>query len=878
MIALAFLCGVAVLFAVVAAWESEPGAAALSTRPAGLLRWLVGGNWPAKLGGALLIVGTGALLRYLMLNIEVPAAGKLMAGVAISAVLGTASAILSANPRRRAIVLALGGACLAVAYLTAYSAYGFFHFVSGLQGLGLLFIVACVATVFAIARRAVSIAVLAMIGAYIAPAFALQASGPVTVYGYYVAASIVTLVMVWRRGWRPLIHLSFLFTLAGALFFGWTQQFYTPAYYQQMQPLLLALVAIHLAMPFFETAHSTSGVQGELWMRRFDQGYFLLLPVVACGLTLLIAPRLRHEGALGLLLLAILWLSAAAVQHLRFHQGGLRYAGVALAEIVIAGLLLLDNVPPFLIGSVVACLLITAGARLQFIEGIKRLVITLALATATCYLLQALFEPVAGVPFLNAPFGRHAVLAAALAAAGFSLRRQHSTFAPVFLTYAATWLVTALARELFRLHFEYVAQILYALSLLAAAGYAVLIRARAPALPPVLLLGAALFFSGLFSAPDFAPLLLFPLMLSGQAVISMLAYVAGRNEKAGEPVAGVARSLLPVLLFPWAAAFDHTLSHPHADVLLTLLVSSALLASLQAQWAAPSGRFWPNVLSPVGFLLFGGLLMFETLFAIERDPWAIAFELIALPYLVITVRFLSISGNRDAHWFSYLTVAAATSVSAAMLLRLIGPPGRLTILALNHLLFPAVLSLLWSAIGGVLTWLSTRTRSRSQWSIGALFLIAAAAKLILFDFGSLGELGNILAMMAAGVVFLLVAWLAPFPPRSEAPADSGHAATAQAEAPSQPPDRPAPGSAGPAPSAANAQDARRAAGFDSPSAESRKAAKAPGPAPAARAVLVKPRSSDDRDWFWVLAALVVIVLYAYFRSHGLQRFADSGIQ
>ena len=123
-------------------------------------------------------------------------------------------------------------------YLTAYSAFGFFHFVADLQGLGLLFIVASVATVVAITRRAVSIAVLAMAGAYVAPAFALHTPGPDSVYGYYVAASLVTSLMVWLRGWRPLIHLSFLFTLGGALFFGWTQQFYTPDYYHQMLPLL----------------------------------------------------------------------------------------------------------------------------------------------------------------------------------------------------------------------------------------------------------------------------------------------------------------------------------------------------------------------------------------------------------------------------------------------------------------------------------------------------------------------------------------------------------------------------------------------------------------------------------------------------------------
>jgi uncharacterized membrane protein len=103
-----------------------------------------------------------------------------------------------------------------------------------------------------------------------------------------------------------------------------------------------------------------------------------------------------------------------------------------------------------------------------------------------------------------------------------------------------------------------------------------------------------------------------------------------------------------------------------------------------------------------------------------------------------------------------------------MLLRLMGPPGTLTILALNQMLLPAVVSLLWASIGALLSWLSTRNQSRTLWSLGAFLLVTAALKLILLDFGSLGQIGNILAMLAAGGVFMLVAWLAPFPPRERA--------------------------------------------------------------------------------------------------------------
>lgn len=769
--ALVFICTVAALFAVLFIWEAAPETRQSSLHPAGLLRWLVSGNWLAKVGALLVSIGSGALLRYLMLTLRFPPTGKLMAGVAMATGLGIASATVALHPRRRAISLALAGSALAVAYLTAYSAYGFFHFVADVPALGLLFMVACTATAIAVTRRSLSIAVLAMVGAYIAPAFALHASGPVPVYGYYVAASSVTLVMVWQRGWRPLIHLSFLFTLAGALFFGWTQKFYAPQYYAQMQPLLLALVALHLAMPLLETSRGSVDAAGS-WSRRFDEVYFLLLPVVAAILTLMLAPDVQRDGALAFAGLGGLWLIAACAQHLRFGAGSVRYLTVAATFLVMAGLLAITDVPVFLIASVAMCLAVAASGQLRLSSNFEFLVSCAALVSGVCYVLQALFEPTSGLALLNAAFLRHVLLGAALVTAGWSLDRRERALAPIFLIFATTWLITALARELVRLNFVYLTQIGYLAVITAIAIYAGVaqLRSRPPSRMAVALFGVALLVTGALSSSEFSATFLIPLMLAGQILYSVLALQCDRdpdNEFAG----AVARSMLPVLMLPWAVVFNAHLAKPHVDAVYTLLVSSALFASLQAQWLVRRARVWPNWLSPVGFVIFGTLVFYECLFHIEREGWAVAFELIALIYVVETARFLSLSESQDARLYEYVAVVAVASVSAAMLLRLLGPPGTLSILALNQMLLPAVVSLLWAAIGALLSWLSTRNQSRTLWSLGAFLLVAAALKLILLDFGSLGQIGNILAMLAAGGVFLLVAWLAPFPPRAVGPSD-----------------------------------------------------------------------------------------------------------
>ena len=52
---------------------------------------------------------------------------------------------------------------------------------------------------------------------------------------------------------------------------------------------------------------------------------------------------------------------------------------------------------------------------------------------------------------------------------------------------------------------------------------------------------------------------------------------------------------------------------------------------------------------------------------------------------------------------------------------------------------------------------------RLRLDVALTLLVLAALKVVLVDFSGLGELGNIVAVIAAGLVFLGVAWLAPMP-------------------------------------------------------------------------------------------------------------------
>ena len=758
MTALAFIIGVVFIFSLLLTYETTTDPAQTRLRQFGLFSWLVSGNWPAKVGAGLLIIGFGALIRYMLLNIDVPPEIKLGSGIGVSALLGVVAFSLRQHPKRRALYLAFAGAAHGVAYLTAYSAYGFFGFVNDGTGLALLVLVACASAMFAVNANAVSIAVLAMVGAFSAPAFAIGTPGPLTVYSYYLAASGLTLLMVLLRSWRALIHLSFLFTLAGALFFGWTHDFYRPEHYAIMQPMLLGLVALHLLMPLAEQ-RATRG----RWLMRFDTGFFLALPIVAAILTLAIAPSAREQGALGLTALGALWALTATWLSWRKRGQAASYALVSSILFTAAALLFIRDVSWPLVGLVAASGILTLAPRLGFSRTAMELCAGAMLVLAAQHVISSLVTHAVGQPFLNHLFVERMVAVSALAWASFVAHRRDLSLAKVLGVVAATWGVLLLAVELARLHYEYLPQLAHGAFIFIALSVSVLYAART--LPAKLMSAlAVLILCSAWWAAAHAPLSL-TYMLAILAPLSLaLLGRAGANRTDDTDWPGViALAFVPLAVLPWASRLDTLLgidSHFFVGMLTAAAALGCVIFGQVLKWRTPT---WKNNIPPIIAWILVIALGGALLFYIERSFWAVGFELISLITLFIITHARLRNSPDTTLGIATITLAAFTL--QAMLLRIFGPAGVLNITDLAKMHMPAVISLLWATLGGGLCWWSTRTTSRSLWSIGAALLVLSAIKLVLFDFGSLSQLGNIVALIASGAVFLAVAWLAPIPPK-----------------------------------------------------------------------------------------------------------------
>lgn len=763
MITALFFMLIIFMFTILFVVESGPSSLRQKGQRPGLLIWLISGNWPAKIGGGLLLLGVGALLRYAITNLDLPGEYKIGTGFLIASLLASTSYLSRARPRLRAVHLAFAGSAAGVAYLTAYSAYGFFGYINDIKALSLLALTALVTGIFAVSSRALTIGILAMAGAYLAPAFSLRETGPLPVYGYYFVITLLSFLMVYMRGWRGLIHVSFLFTLAGSLFFGWTARYFQAEYYSAMQPLLLGLTALLLAMPLVERRARPSR-----WMDRFDTGYFFTLPLVSGILTLCIAPHLHREAALGLLLLALLWAVAAGSLYLAKRCGVLRHAMVAGMFSIVSGFLLMQDVPWILLLLALSVTLVLLAPQLGMPQSLQEFLSGAALLLGFLFVLQSLMDTSLGHPFFNEVFAKRLLSALLLAAAGWAGRRRRIGFARYLAWTAAGWAVLVLGLELEALQFKFLPQLVYALLLAGTIGVGFAGRkgtagSALVALPALLLLVDGWWAAhGNVLVVNFFFLTLTPLSLIGMAIIwSSLDY----SKKRGSTIV---LGLVPLTLLPWVLATAKGLALAPLFFGASVLVLGALSGLLATGIWLKDEPLGARGIWPLYFFLITAGLVVTTTIHIQRGLWPVLFETFALVFLAGHVALLASAENNKKEIFGTVSLVASALVLQAMLLRVLGPPRELTVLDLKRMSLPAVVSLIWAIFGGILAWWGTRKGSRIFWSCGALLLVAAAGKLVLLDFGSLGQLGNILALIAAGLVFLAVAWLAP-PPKKMPP-------------------------------------------------------------------------------------------------------------
>ncbi len=244
-----------------------------------VLAWFQGGNAIVRIGVIVLMIGVVLLLRFASAHLSVPIEVRLglvaLGGVALT-MLGmrlAAKSIAISNVAviptqdvdvlrdsvvaalsRRGYALSLMGAGLAILYLTLFAAFRLYHLVPNTLTFALLAILAVITALLALKQDAFPLAFMAFAGAFLAPILTSDGSNNVIgLFSYYLLLNVAIAWLAHFRTWKVLNLLGAFFTFGLAGFWGW-HQYQINAWSVEGAALrwpLEGLLIIHLALYLF---------------------------------------------------------------------------------------------------------------------------------------------------------------------------------------------------------------------------------------------------------------------------------------------------------------------------------------------------------------------------------------------------------------------------------------------------------------------------------------------------------------------------------------------------------------------------------------------------------------------------------------------------
>lgn len=204
---------------------------------AGLVRWLLKGNPLAKPGILLLFFGVAYLFKYTidrnMFSIELRLASAALIGIILLAV------GWRLRHKQQLYALILQGGAIGALYITVLAAFRLYWLLPHAFTFGLLLFICAASVGLAVLQRALSLAMLAGIGGYLAPILlAINSGNPIGLFSYYLLVSCGLLAISIRQSWQSLNLPGFFFTFGAAAL--WGTQHYRPADYLSCQLFLIA--------------------------------------------------------------------------------------------------------------------------------------------------------------------------------------------------------------------------------------------------------------------------------------------------------------------------------------------------------------------------------------------------------------------------------------------------------------------------------------------------------------------------------------------------------------------------------------------------------------------------------------------------------------
>lgn len=207
-----------------------------------LFTWLITRNPIAKIGIIILFFGISYLFKYSFDHRLLSPEVRLLGALALGIILFMIGWHLRVKEQLYALILQSGA--FGVLYITLFAAFKLYNLVPLLLALVCLTVICAVSVLFAVLQRAMSLAIIACIGGYLAPI--LLSTNPdnhIALFSYYLMISSAILVISIWQSWRVLNLIGFLFTFIISTIWGINN--FRPAFYTEYQIFILANMIIY---------------------------------------------------------------------------------------------------------------------------------------------------------------------------------------------------------------------------------------------------------------------------------------------------------------------------------------------------------------------------------------------------------------------------------------------------------------------------------------------------------------------------------------------------------------------------------------------------------------------------------------------------------
>jgi uncharacterized membrane protein len=756
-------------------------------------RWFTEGNVPVKVGVIVLFLGVAALLKYaadqgwLTVPIELRLAGIGAAALA---------ALLFAWRKReshRAFALSLQGGAIGVLILTLFAAYRLYALLPPAFAFALLVVVVAGAGALAVLQDSLALALLGIVGGFLAPILISTGSNNhVALFSYYAVLNAAIFAIAWVKPWRALNLVGFAFTFGiGTL---WGVLGYRPELFASTEPFLLLFFAFYLLLPLLYALRLAPQKRDLI-----DGSLVFGTPLIAFALQAALLNGDRMQLAYSALIGAAIYAGLAALELRRWRLTllGESHALLALGLATLA-------VPLALSARATACTFALEGVALVWLglrqqRRVPRWIGYALQALAGCAFVAGQGGAADPQPILNGAFFVALILALAGLVSSRLLARSdlRTPLATAFFAWGALWWYVAGGNEIDRFVHDTIRWnwwlALFAVSALIAAEVHRRFDWRECLVPAAAAIPLGLPFIALTTLSGHGP-------LEGWAVAAWALWLlaAWSTLPAVAAVKAAAARILHVV-YLWivvlliGAEFAH-LADRHFGLSevwigIAALLPAAALFVLALQRARPAR--WPlgagaevlrsALLASLTILLGLGWLLG---LGHEGSPTPLPYVPVVNPLELAQISFLALL----ALWYRQAEREGSALMSVELRARALALAGLalLTSITLRSVHFlagvdwsealldspvaEAALSIVWTFAGIAAMLIGQRRGSRAVWFGGAALMAAVLVKLLLIDRQYLHDLPAIIGVLVVGILLVAVGYFAPAPPKSPAAA------------------------------------------------------------------------------------------------------------